>query len=86
MARRLTHSQMIFQALSKIGRGTCAQISVHCRLSYIDVEKKIYRLVDSGKVKVLIEKGGHSPEGKAANIYSIPKSDKEEVVNQGELF
>lgn len=83
---RVTHADMIFLSLSKIKRGTCAQISVHCRLTYVDIEKNIYKLINQKKVKVLQPKGGHSPKGKPANVYFILTNTEEEVSIQNELF
>ena len=71
MSNKTTIVGQIYEALELIRCGTCAQIAVHCRLTYVDVEKNINGLVRTKKVKKLHVNATRSPRGKRSNVYAL---------------
>lgn len=79
----MTQSQQILYGLSRIGgRGTCGQIAAEIRLSRTDVEKRISKLVKSGKVRLIDPKGSLTINKLPANVYGLRKDGDVEVKEQ----
>lgn len=75
----------IYTTLKKLKRATCGEIAQEIPLTRHQVEQRISKLVRSGKVKVLVPKGGTNINGNAANIYSIV-NPQEQPTTQTQLF